>query len=49
MEKNYALFDRLVPQKGRITDIGCGYGPLCYMLAMLSPERELLGIDYARG
>lgn len=46
MEKNYAPFDRLVPQKGRITDIGCGYGPLCYMLAMLSPERELLGIDY---
>lgn len=46
MEKNYAIFHRLVPMKGQITDIGCGFGPLCYMLSMLSDEREILGIDY---
>lgn len=46
MERCYAPFHKLVPLKGRITDIGCGYGPLCYMLAMLSSEREILGIDY---
>lgn len=48
MEKNYAIFHKLVPMKGRITDIGCGFGPLCYMLSMLSDEREILGIDYDR-
>lgn len=46
MEKNYQLFDELVPAKSRIVDIGCGFGPLCYMLSMLSNEREVLGIDY---
>lgn len=46
MEKNYRLFNELIPRKGQITDIGCGFGPLCYMLAMLSEERNLLGLDY---
>lgn len=46
MERNYTLFDKLIPEKGKITDIGCGFGPLCYMLSMLSEEREILGIDY---
>mgnify|MGYP002092380268 CR=1 FL=1 len=32
--------------KGQITDIGCGLGPLCYMLSMISKERQILGIDY---
>ena len=46
MEDNYRLFNRLVPVKGQITDIGCGFGPLCYMLSQLSEEREITGIDY---
>ena len=46
MEGNYELFDQLVPRRARITDIGCGYGPLCYMLAQTSADREILGIDY---
>lgn len=46
MEKCYARFDRLIPKAGVITDIGCGYGPLCYMLSLLSPDRQILGIDY---
>ncbi len=46
MEKNYTLFNKLVPKQGQVTDIGCGYGMLCYMLAMVSEEREVLGIDY---
>lgn len=46
MEDNYRLFDHLIPDKARITDIGCGYGYLGYMLAMYSPDREILGIDY---
>lgn len=46
MEHNYELFDQLVPRNARVTDIGCGFGPLCYMLAQTSAEREILGIDY---
>lgn len=46
MEKNYRFFDQVIPRKGQITDIGCGYGTLNYMLTMLSPERQTLGIDY---
>lgn len=46
MENNYRLFNQLVPTKGQITDIGCGMGPLCYMLSLLSEDREILGIDY---
>ncbi len=46
MEKNYRIFNELIPRAGQITDIGCGYGALCYMLGMLSEERRLLGIDY---
>lgn len=46
MEKSYRFFDQLIPRKGQITDIGCGYGTLNYMLVMLSPERQTLGIDY---
>lgn len=46
MEHNYELFDSIVPRSGQITDIGCGYGPLCYMLALTSKKRNVLGIDY---
>ena len=46
MERNYRLFNQLIPVQGQITDIGCGYSPLCYMLSLLSEGREILGIDY---
>lgn len=46
MEGNYALFDQLLPQQGRILDIGCGYGFMPYMLQALSPERTITGLDY---
>ena len=46
MEKRYRLFDELIPRDASVTDIGCGYGPLAFMLATLSPKRNVLGIDY---
>ena len=46
MEDKYDYFNRIVPRRARITDIGCVLGPLSYMLAMLSGERTVLGIDY---
>lgn len=46
MEHNYELFHNLIPLKANITDIGCGYGPLPFMLSLLSDERTITGIDY---
>lgn len=42
----YDLWDRIVPRSAIVTDVGCGYGQMSYMLGLLSPEREVLGIDY---
>lgn len=46
MERSYKHFHDLIPLKATVTDIGCGYGPLCYMLGLLSEKRVILGIDY---
>jgi trans-aconitate methyltransferase len=42
----YNLWDKLVSRDAVITDIGCGYGQMTFMLGMLSPYRKLLGVDY---
>jgi len=34
-----------VPLKGTIVDVGCGYGLLGNLLALSSPERDVIGID----
>ena len=46
LENNYRLFESLLPKKGTITDIGCGYGFLPYMLSFMSADRILIGTDY---
>ncbi|GEP96450.1 trifunctional MMPL family transporter/lysophospholipid acyltransferase/class I SAM-dependent methyltransferase [Chitinophaga cymbidii] len=46
MENNYELFHQLLPKKGKIMDIGCGYGFMSYMLHFLAPERQIKGVDY---
>ncbi len=46
LEKNYERFNQLLPQKGAILDLGCGYGFLCYTLQFLSAERRIVGVDY---
>ena len=46
LEKNYQPFHELAPVKGRMLDIGCGYGFMSYMLSFTSPQREITGIDY---
>lgn len=42
----YDLWDRIIPRKAVVTDIGCGYGQLSFMLGLLSPDRTIRGIDY---
>jgi len=46
LEKNYHLFDNLLPKQGRILDIGCGYGFMANMLALTAKDRQVHGIDY---
>ncbi|RFM36335.1 trifunctional MMPL family transporter/lysophospholipid acyltransferase/class I SAM-dependent methyltransferase [Chitinophaga silvisoli] len=46
LEGNYELFEELLPKKGRILDVGCGYGFLSYMLHWMSADRIVKGIDY---
>jgi 2-polyprenyl-3-methyl-5-hydroxy-6-metoxy-1,4-benzoquinol methylase len=46
MEKNYEQFHNLVPLKASITDIGCGYGFMAYMLGFMSEHRTITGVDY---
>jgi len=44
-EDNYQLFHELLPVKGRMLDIGSGYGVMAYLLHFASKEREFIGID----
>jgi 2-polyprenyl-3-methyl-5-hydroxy-6-metoxy-1,4-benzoquinol methylase len=46
LEKNYKVFHELVPQEGKILDIGCGYGFMAYMLHFTAAKRIITGIDY---
>ncbi|MGQ0829132.1 MAG: 1-acyl-sn-glycerol-3-phosphate acyltransferase [Bacteroidota bacterium] len=46
LEDNYRLFESVLPKKGTITDVGCGYGFLPYMLNFMSEDRTIIGIDY---
>jgi 2-polyprenyl-3-methyl-5-hydroxy-6-metoxy-1,4-benzoquinol methylase len=46
LEKNYTIFDQLIPTKASILDIGCGYGFLAYHLNQKNKSRKILGIDY---
>ncbi len=46
LEKDYAAFHNLLPIRGNILDLGCGYGFLCHMLQFLSKERFITGVDY---
>jgi 1-acyl-sn-glycerol-3-phosphate acyltransferase len=42
----YKMFHENLPLRGKIVDIGCGYGFMSYMLHFLSEERDILGVDY---
>jgi 1-acyl-sn-glycerol-3-phosphate acyltransferase len=46
LEKYYQTFHDLLPMKGHILDLGCGYGFMSYMLHFAGPERQITGVDY---
>ncbi|MFO8067813.1 MAG: MMPL family transporter [Bacteroidales bacterium] len=45
-EKYYTFYNNIIPKKATITDIGCGYGYLAYMLHCTSDDRIITGLDY---
>ncbi len=46
MEDKYRSFENWIPRNAKIIDLGCGYGFLDLMLGMLSPKREIIGVDF---
>lgn len=46
MERSYEQFHTIIPHNATVSDIGCGYGPLAFMLSALSTARTVTGIDY---
>jgi 1-acyl-sn-glycerol-3-phosphate acyltransferase len=46
IEKFYQPYNELIPRKGEILELGCGYGFISYMLSLTSPSRKITGVDY---
>ncbi len=46
LENNYHFFNNLIPRSCTITDLGCGYGYLDFMLNMVSEGRTIKAYDY---
>ncbi|MCX6285765.1 MAG: 1-acyl-sn-glycerol-3-phosphate acyltransferase [Bacteroidetes bacterium] len=45
LENNFDCYCNLLPGKGDILDLGCGYGYISYMLMLNSNERRITGVD----
>ena len=41
----YQRLEELVPKKGLVIDLGCGYGIFANYLGLTGPQREVLGMD----
>jgi predicted exporter/1-acyl-sn-glycerol-3-phosphate acyltransferase/2-polyprenyl-3-methyl-5-hydroxy-6-metoxy-1,4-benzoquinol methylase len=46
LESNFDSYCQLLPARGNILDLGCGYGYISYMLKLTSDERIITGVDY---
>jgi uncharacterized protein len=46
LENNFTLYCSLLPAKGEILDLGCGYGYISYMLMLTSDKRKITGVDH---
>lgn len=42
---NYEMIEQLVPRRGYVIDVGCGYGIFADYLARMSPGREVIGLE----
>ncbi|MCK9204864.1 MAG: MMPL family transporter, partial [Bacteroidales bacterium] len=46
LEDDYEMYNQLMPRRGRILDLGCGFGFISYMLMFTGDERSITGVDY---
>jgi len=46
LEDNFKIFNEIIPRACKITDLGCGYGYLDYMLNLVSVDRVISAVDY---
>lgn len=46
LEDDFTVYEALVPKRGTVVDIGCGYGYLSHILAWTSADRRVIGIDH---
>lgn len=44
--KNFDFYNRLIDDRKRIVDVGCGYGYLSVFLNYFDPSREITAMDY---
>jgi SAM-dependent methyltransferase len=47
--KLLSVMDRLLPTRGRILDVGCGFGLWAAYFGQSAPDREILGVDTSPG
>lgn len=43
---SYVALEQFLPKKGKILDLGCGYGIFANYLALTSKGRKIIGVDY---
>ncbi len=46
MDPMFATLDRVVPRRGFVLDLGCGYGLATHWLAYGTDQRTFLGVDF---
>ncbi|RLD86055.1 MAG: hypothetical protein DRJ02_09275 [Bacteroidetes bacterium] len=46
LEDKYKFFNSIIPCDAVITDLGCGYGYLDFMLSLTEPGRRITAVDY---
>lgn len=42
---SFRQIERVVPKRGKIIDLGCGYGIFTNFIGLCSPKRKIIGID----
>ena len=46
LEDKYRFFNDIIPEQAVITDLGCGYGYLDFMLSLTFTGRKITAVDY---
>jgi 1-acyl-sn-glycerol-3-phosphate acyltransferase len=46
IDRYYSLYHEHIPLTATITDLGCGYGMMAYLLRFMSPARIITGVDF---